>query len=65
MSGKRCPICGGENGCTAGEKVPCWCALEEFPQGIFDLVPPESLRKDCICKSCLHKFKEELEAQGR
>ncbi|ALC89073.1 hypothetical protein AM500_04150 [Bacillus sp. FJAT-18017] len=64
MAGKRCPICGGENGCMAGERETCWCAYEEFPQGIFELVPPESLRKDCICRSCLHKFRVELEARG-
>jgi hypothetical protein len=37
----------------------CWCDTEEFPNGIFELVPTESIRKHCICKKCLAKYREE------
>lgn len=43
-----------------GEDGSCWCNKEEFPQGIFELVPPESRRKHCICKNCLDKYKEQI-----
>jgi hypothetical protein len=61
LSNKNCPICGKENECMtgAGELNNCWCSIEEFPNGIFELVPEESRRKHCICKNCLDKFKEE------
>ncbi|WHY85823.1 cysteine-rich CWC family protein [Neobacillus novalis] len=61
MSNKNCPICGNENECMtgAGELNNCWCSNEEFPKGIFELVPVENRRKHCICKNCLNKFKEE------
>ncbi|NRD80121.1 cysteine-rich CWC family protein [Bacillus sp. BRMEA1] len=60
MTNKYCPICEKENECMsgAGEHGNCWCDKEEFPVEIFDLVPVESRRKHCICKSCLMKFKE-------
>ncbi len=61
MANKYCPICGEENKCrvSAGEQGDCWCNAEKFPVEIFELVPPESRRKHCICKKCLTKFKEE------
>jgi hypothetical protein len=37
----------------------CWCNAEDFPKEIFELVPPESRKKHCICKKCLDKFKAE------
>lgn len=60
MTNKYCPICGEENKCMAGdaEHGKCWCDKEAFPKGIFELVPEESLRKHCICKKCLEKFRE-------
>jgi hypothetical protein len=51
----ECPICGKHNNCG---NHSCWCSKEVFPSGIFDLVPVNQLRKSCICKECLDKFKE-------
>jgi hypothetical protein len=59
VANKICPICGEENNCMARkvETGHCWCDSEEFPQEIFELIPPESRKKHCICKKCLDKFK--------
>lgn len=60
---KYCPICGQENGCGIGEpRETCWCTHAYFPKGIFAKVPPDQLRKSCICKECLEKFVEENRA---
>ncbi|CEG28835.1 cysteine-rich CWC family protein [Bacillus sp. B-jedd] len=59
MAAKICPLCREENGCMSGKNENCWCTAEEFPRGIFELVPEESLHRDCICKKCLEKYKEE------
>lgn len=59
-----CPLCGEENKCMARTSEDCWCTSEKFPKGIFDLVPEESWRKHCICKSCLEAFKEKLVSWG-
>lgn len=61
MANIYCPICGEKNGCMAGtaESGSCWCNREEFPKGIFELVPEESKNKHCICNNCLNKFKEQ------
>lgn len=61
MENKICPLCGEENKCMteAADKGTCWCTKEVFPQGIFDLVPVESIRKHCICQKCLNIYKEE------
>lgn len=62
IAGECCPICSRDNNCchsmdkSLGE---CWCSKESFPKEIFDLVPVEQLRKTCICKKCLDRFKEE------
>ncbi|MEH7379151.1 cysteine-rich CWC family protein [Bacillus sp. JJ1533] len=50
MTNKYCPLCGEVNGCrsSAGEHGNCWCDMEEFPKEIFELVPVESIRIDCI-----------------
>lgn len=66
MANKNCPICGEGNGCmsSAGEHGNCWCDMEEFPKEIFELVPVESIRIDCICKKCLIKFQEEQKIKG-
>lgn len=57
-----CPLCNQPNLC--GEENPshkidgrCWCADEIIPREIFKLVPEEQLRKTCICKKCLDKFR--------
>lgn len=57
---KTCPLCQLENNCGIHEQHKakvCWCALQEFPKEIFELVPEEKMRKACICASCLEKFK--------
>ncbi|MFP3124509.1 MULTISPECIES: cysteine-rich CWC family protein [Bacillaceae] len=51
----ECPICSKSNNCGSHS---CWCSKEVFPSGIFDLVPANQLRKSCICKECLDRFKE-------
>ncbi|WP_416150860.1 cysteine-rich CWC family protein [Salipaludibacillus sp. HK11] len=63
MSNIYCPICGEQNNCMARkvEYGACWCNEEDaFPKGIFKLVPPESKGKHCICRSCLIKYREEV-----
>ncbi|WP_409271946.1 cysteine-rich CWC family protein [Neobacillus sp. SCS-31] len=64
MAGNICPLCGEENGCMSWKTEACWCTHEEFPSGIFELIPNELLHKVCICRKCLLKFKEEM-AAGR
>ena len=54
-----CPICNRNNNCSsfsADSTTQCWCAKENFPQEIFNLVPREQLRKSCICRSCFVEF---------
>nr|WP_090977053.1 cysteine-rich CWC family protein [Paenibacillus sp. CF384] len=51
----ECPICRKRNNCEGNHA--CWCSSEEFPEGIFELVPAEQLNKSCICMECLNKFK--------
>ncbi|QGQ48688.1 cysteine-rich CWC family protein [Metabacillus sediminilitoris] len=51
----KCPICSKGNNCGYHS---CWCTKEYFPKEIFELVPDNQLRKSCICKECLDKFKE-------
>ncbi|WP_255717160.1 cysteine-rich CWC family protein [Salipaludibacillus sp. CUR1] len=58
MANKYCPLCGEENKCMAREPGPCWCNEVDFPAGIFELVPPESKRKHCICRKCVMAYKE-------
>ncbi|QTD41782.1 cysteine-rich CWC family protein [Sporosarcina sp. Te-1] len=55
-----CPLCQGPNQCCNGQDKSlgsCWCTEESFPEGIFALVPEEEIRKTCICKACLEKYK--------
>ncbi|RHW39030.1 hypothetical protein D1B31_13790 [Neobacillus notoginsengisoli] len=59
MSAKICPLCGEKNGCMSEKTGTCWCTAEEFPKGIFETVPAESLYKDCICKKCLDQYIKE------
>ncbi|MGE5703140.1 MAG: cysteine-rich CWC family protein [Clostridia bacterium] len=58
-----CPICSTENRCGNLAGIPegsCWCSKEQFPAEIFALVPPEKLRKACICSNCLNKVRQNL-----
>jgi len=58
-----CPLCGGDNRCgNLAGKPSCWCSTELFPQEIFAQVPPELLRKACICPNCLTRFKEQQQS---
>ncbi|KMY54496.1 hypothetical protein AC623_11710 [Bacillus sp. FJAT-27231] len=60
---ENCPICNRANHCCNSMDKNlgiCWCSQESFPKEIFDLVPPEQLRKTCICKNCLDQFKSQL-----
>ncbi len=57
-----CPICGGANQCASAADLnakSCWCVNKNFPEGIFELVPEKLIRKTCICKNCLKKYKED------
>lgn len=61
----NCPLCGKNNHCDHSNDQSlggCWCNEEVFPKEIFDLVPPHSLRKTCLCKNCLEQFKKENRA---
>ncbi|WP_019244322.1 MULTISPECIES: cysteine-rich CWC family protein [Bacillus] len=59
MKSKVCPICGAQNRCKidASDEELCWCVKEKFPNEIFELVPEESIGKQCICQKCLHTYK--------
>lgn len=58
-----CPLCGGDNQCgNVRGAAQCWCSSETFPEGIFQLVPPDQLRKACICNCCLVAYKKGEEA---
>ncbi|KAB7705649.1 hypothetical protein F9802_14075 [Bacillus aerolatus] len=60
---ESCPICSKSNNCCNSIDKSlgiCWCSQEFFPKEIFELVPPEQLRKTCICKDCLDRFKEAM-----
>ncbi|MCM3567309.1 cysteine-rich CWC family protein [Neobacillus mesonae] len=63
MTTKYCPICGEENKCMSGggKHGNCWCDAVTFPPEIFELVPLEYRRKDCICQKCLTSFIEKGE----
>ncbi|WP_248734190.1 cysteine-rich CWC family protein [Neobacillus rhizosphaerae] len=57
---ERCPLCNSSNNCCNSQDKSlgiCWCSEEDFPKEIFDLVPPDQLRKTCICKNCLEQFR--------
>lgn len=58
MNQDLCPICKKANNCKAEEKnEDCWCFHEEIPKGIFELLPKESIKKQCICKKCVETYK--------
>ncbi|WP_342512152.1 cysteine-rich CWC family protein [Sporosarcina sp. FSL K6-1522] len=64
MTNVICPLCSKSNNCCNGLDKSlgvCWCNQEVFPAEIFEQVPPEQLRKACICKSCLEQYSEQLE----
>ncbi len=59
MDRSICPLCGEPNDCFAENgKDPknCWCLDVTFPEGLLLLVPEESSRQACICKSCVEKY---------
>lgn len=58
---KNCPLCGKNNNCCNSLDKSlgiCWCNEKVFPAEIFEHVPPEQLRKTCICKNCLEQFEQ-------
>ncbi|QFF99111.1 hypothetical protein PB01_09855 [Psychrobacillus glaciei] len=58
MSNKYCPICGEENNSKMEtvEQGSCWCMNEvRFPNTLLELVPFETIVKQCICKKCVDK----------
>ncbi|MFB9276031.1 cysteine-rich CWC family protein [Cohnella cellulosilytica] len=55
----KCPLCGQGNACASAANEPpgaCWCAGEKFPPGLFDLLPPGTRNKACICQACLKAY---------
>lgn len=65
LKNDHCPLCGNDNRCCHSQDMKslgtCWCTKEEFPKKIFDQVPPEYVRKLCICKDCVEAFKAKSE----
>ncbi|WP_082295064.1 cysteine-rich CWC family protein [Sporosarcina ureilytica] len=60
MELENCPLCYRHNNCCNGKEKSlgdCWCTKTFFPSELFDLLPPEAVRKTCICESCLNRFK--------
>ena len=61
---KNCPLYKVENYCNnvRGEsQSACWCMKEGFPDEIFTQLPEKQIKKSCICKSCLEKFRTNYE----
>lgn len=56
-SNQQCPLCQKYNHCASVSKQPCWCMTEHFPKGIFEKLSREQIKKACICKKCLEKFR--------
>lgn len=60
-----CPLCGEPNDCymeNGKDPSSCWCKDVTFPEGLLLLVPEESKRQACICRSCVEKYGENGEA---
>lgn len=55
-----CPLCGEPNQCAMAADLnakSCWCEAVEFPEGLLALIPEKAIRKSCVCKKCLEKYK--------
>lgn len=64
MNRSICPLCGEPNDCyMENGKDPsiCWCKGVTFPDELLLLVPEESIRQACICRSCVEKYGEKRE----
>jgi len=56
MNSKICPFCQRENSCNVNHGA-CWCMSEKVPRSLIDLLPINSLYKDCICQVCIKLYK--------
>lgn len=58
----RCPLCGGENDCTAakgeGHSV-CWCMSAKIPRGLLERIPQEMRGRACVCRRCVEDYLRE------
>jgi alpha-ribazole phosphatase len=55
VDGRRCPLCGAENGCAiaAGHSVSdCWCHRAKVTRDVLERIPRESRGTVCICSQC-------------
>ena len=66
MSINRCPFCHNENFCSVNSNLDsnnnCWCMNENVPRALIDLLPSNSLHKDCICQNCIKLYKLDAKA---
>lgn len=64
MCAELCPLCSQSNQCAcvrtathAGgcgvASLSCWCATEEFPPELLQLIPEVARGRACVCQSCV------------
>ena len=61
---KRCPLCGGPNGCAVAEgrsADECWCQAPKIPQALLKEVAVELRDKTCVCHSCVIAYSQSRE----
>jgi 5-aminopentanamidase len=65
VDSEACPLCSGSNACglKTDPAAKCWCFNEHFPQDLLERVPPEAVRRTCICAGCLKAFQRAAAAQ--
>ena len=61
MNTAKCPLCGGPNQCALADdptSTECWCDSVIFPDELLAQIPDDAVRKTCVCKKCLERFRE-------
>lgn len=56
---RTCPICGEDNGCMLSKD--CWCHDVQVPRELLDTLPDDKKGLECICKSCIDKYNNDIE----
>jgi hypothetical protein len=57
----KCPLCGEPNQCALAADpaaTQCWCDTVVFPAELLAKIPPEAVRKTCVCQKCLEEYLE-------
>ncbi|GAA0833323.1 MULTISPECIES: cysteine-rich CWC family protein [Marinomonas] len=56
----NCPFCSASNLCDRDGE--CWCFVVAVPASLLSLLPESSVGRDCICQSCLERYKSDPDA---